>query len=66
MRTIELSRDEGEMIVELLEGDWTNHDPARMDGRLIEVASTIREKFGMCTREQSKRLKNANQQRRPS
>lgn len=41
MRTIELTRDEGEMLVDLID----KH--GRHDGRLVEVAASIRQKFGM-------------------
>lgn len=57
MRSISISRDEAEMIVDLLEGDWKGYDQNRMDGRLIEVASQIRVTLGMCTREESAGLR---------
>lgn len=53
MRTIEITRDEAEQMVDLLEGNWGLYEPRRMDRRLIEVAAQIRHKFGMATREES-------------
>lgn len=46
MRTVELTRDEGEMLVDLID----KH--GRHDGRLVILAETIRQKFGMVSYEE--------------
>lgn len=57
MRTISLTRDEAEMIVDILERSVLCHEPAHQDQRLLGVASQIRHVFGMTAREQEEKLR---------